>query len=95
MSILSVTRLPSKNARSVASFCAAAGAANASIVAAANPRTILVSITAYGEGAYPLTSVIEAQRSAREAVRQYQDDLGALWTAQAAASLATVGGVLP
>lgn len=53
------------------------------------------SLTAYREGAYALSSVIEAQRTARDAVRTYLDDLRQLWTVQAAAELAVIGGVQP
>jgi cobalt-zinc-cadmium efflux system outer membrane protein len=53
------------------------------------------SLTAYGEGAYPLSSVLEAQRSARDAVRQYLEDLAALETAAATVALARVAGLLP
>jgi cobalt-zinc-cadmium efflux system outer membrane protein len=51
--------------------------------------------TAYREGEYPLASVIEAQRSARDALRQYYEDMGTLWTAQAAFTLARTTGVRP
>jgi cobalt-zinc-cadmium efflux system outer membrane protein len=48
------------------------------------------SLTAFAEGASALTSVIEAQRSAREARGQYVDDLAAANTAAAAVQLAAL-----
>lgn len=51
--------------------------------------------TAYREGEYPLSSVLEAQRNARDALRQYYEDMGTLWLTQAALSLARTGGVKP
>ena len=44
------------------------------LVAAAN-RVATLSATAYREGASPLPTVLEAQRSAREALAQYVADL--------------------
>jgi cobalt-zinc-cadmium efflux system outer membrane protein len=51
--------------------------------------------TAYREGEYPLSTVLEAQRNARDAMRQYYEDMGSLWLAQAAFTLARIGGVRP
>lgn len=42
-----------------------------------------MALTAYREGASPLPSVLEAQRSAREVLAQYVDDLAAAWIAAA------------
>lgn len=41
------------------------------------------ALTAYGEGALPLPSVLEARRSAREVVAQYIDDMAEAWVATA------------
>ncbi len=51
-----------------------------SVVAAAN-RVASMSLTAYREGAAPLATSLEAQRSAREALVQYVDDIAAAWIA--------------
>lgn len=51
--------------------------------------------TAYREGEYPLSSVLEAQRNSRDALRQYYEDMGTLWLAQAAFTLARTSGVRP
>lgn len=53
-----------------------------SVVAAAN-RVAAMSLTAYREGASPLATSLEAQRSAREALMQYVDDIAAAWIASA------------
>jgi cobalt-zinc-cadmium efflux system outer membrane protein len=53
------------------------------------------ALTAYREGEYTLAAVIEAQRSARDAMRQYYEDLGALWVAHAALILARTAGLRP
>ncbi|HET6762989.1 MAG TPA: TolC family protein, partial [Longimicrobiaceae bacterium] len=56
-------------------------------------RVVTMSARGYREGAFPLTTVLEAQRSARDAFRQYVQDLAALRQAGSAAALAaTVGG---
>ncbi|GAC1478891.1 MAG: TolC family protein [Gemmatimonadaceae bacterium] len=52
-------------------------------------RVAAMSLTAYREGASTLPNVLEAQRSAREALSQYIDDVAAAWTASAAARLFT------
>ena len=46
-------------------------------------RVAELSLTAYHEGAYPLAGVLEAQRSARDAMRQFVEDLTAARTAEA------------
>jgi cobalt-zinc-cadmium efflux system outer membrane protein len=51
-------------------------------VAAAN-QVASMSLTAYREGAMALPNVIEAQRTAREALAQYIDDLASAWIATA------------
>jgi cobalt-zinc-cadmium efflux system outer membrane protein len=51
--------------------------------------------TAYREGEYALASVIEAQRNARDALRQYYEDMGTLWLAQAAFTLTSATGTRP
>lgn len=53
-----------------------------SIVTAAN-RVASMSLTAYREGAAPLTTSLEAQRSARETLMQYIDDIASAWIASA------------
>jgi cobalt-zinc-cadmium efflux system outer membrane protein len=56
-------------------------------------RVVAMSTRGYREGAFPLTTVLEAQRSARDAFRQYVQALAVLRTAESAAALAaTVGG---
>ena len=42
-----------------------------------------MSVRAYREGAVPIASVFEAQRSARDVLRQYVDDLADVWIADA------------
>jgi cobalt-zinc-cadmium efflux system outer membrane protein len=49
-----------------------------SIIAAAN-RVASMSFAAYREGAVPITTSLEAQRSAREALIQYIDDIADVW----------------
>ena len=46
-------------------------------------RVAAMSLTAYREGAAALPNVMEAQRTARDVVRQYIDDLAAAWIATA------------
>ncbi|MEO5509782.1 MAG: TolC family protein [Longimicrobiales bacterium] len=58
-------------------------------------RVAARALTAYREGEYTLAAVIEAQRSARDALRQYYEDLGALWAAQSAFTLARTSGLRP
>lgn len=52
------------------------------VVASAN-RVAAMSLTAYREGASSLPNVLEAQRSARDVLAQYIDDLAAAWIATA------------
>ena len=53
-------------------------------------RVAAMSLTAYAEGAVPLASVIEARRTARDALAQYVDDLVAANDAAAAVRLFTL-----
>jgi cobalt-zinc-cadmium efflux system outer membrane protein len=46
-------------------------------------RVATMSITAYREGAATLAAVLEAQRTARDVMQQYLDDLAAAWIALA------------
>ncbi len=50
-------------------------------------RVVAMSIQAYQEGAAPLASVLEGQRTSREVLVQYIDDLAAAWNAAAALRL--------
>lgn len=59
------------------------------LVASAN-RVAEMSVAAYREGAAPLASVLEAQRSARETLGQYVNDLARSWIAIATARLLTL-----
>jgi cobalt-zinc-cadmium efflux system outer membrane protein len=59
------------------------------LLAAAN-RVAQMSITAYKSGAMALPNVFEAQRNARDILRQYIDDLSAAWTADATLRLLTL-----
>jgi cobalt-zinc-cadmium efflux system outer membrane protein len=55
-----------------------------------------LSRTAYAEGAYPLATVLEAQRSARDALRSFVEDLQAFRLAESAVIRAqVVGGTTP
>jgi cobalt-zinc-cadmium efflux system outer membrane protein len=49
-----------------------------------------MSLTAYREGAMALSNVLEAQRTAREVLAQYVDDLAAAWIATATLRALTV-----
>jgi len=53
-------------------------------------RVVARSLTAFAEGATALSSVLEAQRSARDALGQYVDDLAAANVAAAAVRLFTL-----
>jgi len=53
-------------------------------------RVAAMSIRAYQEGAAPLASVLEGQRTSREVLVQYIDDLAAAWNASAALRLHTL-----
>lgn len=55
-------------------------------------RVVALSTRGYGEGAFPITTVIEARRAARDALRQYVQDLAALRAAESAAALARIVG---
>jgi outer membrane protein, heavy metal efflux system len=59
------------------------------LLASAN-RVAQMSITAYREGAFSLSNVFEAQRSARDVLRQYVDDLADAWIADAALRVLTL-----
>jgi len=55
-------------------------------------RVVALSTRGYREGAFPITTVIDARRAARDVLRQYVQDLAALRAAESAAALArTVG----
>lgn len=58
-------------------------------------RVASMSLTAYAEGAAGLPTVLEAQRSARDAVARYVDDLAAAQTAAAYLRLHTLTATLP
>ena len=58
-------------------------------------RVASMSLTAYAEGAAGLPTVLEAQRSARDAVARYLDDLAAEQTAAAYLRLHTLTATLP
>lgn len=53
-------------------------------------RVASMSVTAYRAGAFPLSNVLEAQRSAREILRQYVDDVADIWIADAALEVLTL-----
>ena len=53
-------------------------------------RVVGMSIRAYQEGAAPLANVLEAQRTTREVLSQYIDDVAAAWIAVAAVRLHTL-----
>lgn len=55
-------------------------------------RVAQLALTAYHEGAYPLASVLEARRSARDALRQFVQDLAEARTAEADYVLARTAG---
>jgi cobalt-zinc-cadmium efflux system outer membrane protein len=58
-------------------------------------RVVAMSIRAYQEGAAPLANVLEAQRTAREVLGQYIDDLAAAWIAISAVRLFTLTASSP
>ena len=60
------------------------------LLALAN-RVVAGSLTAFAEGANNVAAVLEAQRSARDALHQYVDDLAAANTAAAAVKLFSLG----
>ena len=53
-------------------------------------RVASMSVTAYRAGAFPLANVLEAQRTARDILRQYVDDLADLWIADATLKVLTL-----
>ena len=60
----------------------ARAARDQALVASAN-RVVSMSLTAYQEGASSLSNVLEAQRTARDVLSQYVDDLASAWIATA------------
>ena len=64
-------------------------ARDARLLESAN-RVVAMSIRAYQEGASPLASVLEGQRTSREVLLQYIEDLAAAWNAAAALRLHTL-----
>ncbi len=59
------------------------------LLASAN-RVAEMSVTAYRAGAFPLSNVLEAQRSARDILREYVDDVADVWVADAALRVLTL-----
>lgn len=59
------------------------------LVASAN-RVAAMSLAAFREGAAPMTSVLEAQRTAREILATYVDDLARAWIAIATTRVLTL-----
>lgn len=53
-------------------------------------RVASMSVTAYRAGAVPLANVFEAQRAARDVLRQYVDDLADIWVADATLRVLTL-----
>jgi cobalt-zinc-cadmium efflux system outer membrane protein len=53
-------------------------------------RVASMSVRAYREGAFPIANVFEAQRSARDVLRQYVDDIADAWIADAVLRLLTL-----
>ena len=58
-------------------------------------RVVALSTQGYREGAFPITTVIDARRAARDVLRQYVQDLAALRAAESAAALARIVGGAP
>lgn len=58
-------------------------------------RVVALSTRGYREGAFPITTVIDARRAARDVLRQYVQDLAALRAAESAAALARIVGSPP
>ncbi|HET7462761.1 MAG TPA: TolC family protein [Longimicrobium sp.] len=58
-------------------------------------RVVALSTQGYREGAFPITTVIDARRAARDVLRQYVQDLAALRAAESAAALARTVGAAP
>ena len=59
------------------------------LLASAN-RVASMSVTAYRAGAFPLANVFEAQRTAREILRQYINDIAEIWIADATLRVLTL-----
>ena len=59
------------------------------LVASAN-RVAAMSMTAFREGAAPISTVLEAQRTARETLATYIDDLARAWIAIATERVLTL-----
>jgi cobalt-zinc-cadmium efflux system outer membrane protein len=55
-------------------------------------RVVALSTQGYREGAFPITTVIDARRAARDVLRQFVQDLAALRAAESAAALARIVG---
>jgi cobalt-zinc-cadmium efflux system outer membrane protein len=55
-------------------------------------RVVALSTRGYQEGAFPITTVIDARRAARDVLRQFVQDLAALRAAESAAALARIVG---
>src|SRR5262249_48347937 len=53
-------------------------------------RVAALSLTAYREGAAPLTNVLEAQRTSRDLLGNYVDDLARAWIAIATVRVLTL-----
>ena len=53
-------------------------------------RVASMSVRGYREGAFPIASVLEAQKSARDVLRQYIDDVAEAWIADAALRVLTL-----
>lgn len=69
-------------------------ARDAQLLTAAD-RVASMSLQAYREGASPLSTVIEAQRQARDVLATYVEDLAAAWIARAAVRLYTLTASAP
>jgi outer membrane protein, heavy metal efflux system len=65
------------------------------ITVAAAERVAGMSLTAYREGAMALPSVLEAQRTARDVLAQFIDDLAAAWIATASLRVFTLPPTSP
>jgi cobalt-zinc-cadmium efflux system outer membrane protein len=53
-------------------------------------RVASMSVRGYREGAFPIANVLEAQKSARDVLRQYVDDLADAWIADATLRVLTL-----
>ena len=61
------------------------------LLVASATRVATLSLTAYREGAATLASVLEAQRSSRDVIGQYADDLASAWIAESELRAITLG----